>query len=430
MRRISILLRLTALALLVVAAACTERIESGAACPALCPTENTPVSDTTLDAVVFDSVLTGYPLPGEQQFLLLAAQPRPDTLDVRAIVRFDTLPARYFPTGAADSVRITQVDSGFITIHFDTTTKLITQPATISAYDVDTAAVNDTTAAALNGLFRPDRLIGTVTVRPESLTTDSLRVPISNAAIAAKTRDTLRLRIGLRISSTAPVRLRIDASQGGTATSPVRLSFDPVSASDTTYSPIVLSPSSSTPTGDAETALGFRDFTIVAAGAVPALGSDLVIGGLPARRTFMRFVVPARLIDSATIVRATLLLTQRPTPGAERTDTVELTPNVVVAEGSIADLRRSVDLSAPGSNFGVDSLRLSPADSGARSISLVNLVRAWHALPATTQRALVLRARFEGAQAAALRFVSAEGSPTQRPRLRISFIPRTEFALP
>jgi len=162
-RRLSILARLAALVLLAVAAACTERIESGAACPELCPTENVPVRDTTLDAVVFDSVLSGYPGPGEQALFLLAAQPRPDSLDVRAVVRFDSLPARYFPAGAADSVQITQVDSGFITLHLDTTGTLLTQAATISAYDVDTVGVgNDTSAATINRLFRPDRLIGAV----------------------------------------------------------------------------------------------------------------------------------------------------------------------------------------------------------------------------------------------------------------------------
>jgi hypothetical protein len=430
-RRFSILARLAALVFLAVAAGCSERIEGGEGCPELCPTENVPVKDTTLDAVVFDTVLSGYPGPGEQALFLLAAQPRPDTAEVRAVVRFDSLPARYFPAGAADSVQITQVDSGFITLHLDTTGTLLSGAATISAYDVDTVGVtNDTSAAVLNRLFRPDRLIGAVTIDSTTLKTDSLRVPISNAAIAAKARDTLRLRIGLRISSAAAVRLRVVSSQGGATTNPVRLSFDPKTATDTTYSPIVLTPSSGTPAGDKEAALGFRDFTVVAAGTVPSFGADLVVGGLPARRTFVRLSVPSRFVDSATIVRATLLLNQRPVPGASAADTVDLTTDVVVADQSVADLRRSIDLSAAGASFGVDSLRMSPADSGLRSLGLVNLVRAWRSFPATTQRALVLRARLEGAQVSALRFISAEESSTLRPRVRISYIPRTEFALP
>lgn len=430
MRRLSLLSRLAVLALLPLVAACTENIEGGAACPQLCPTENAPVRDTTLDAVVLDSSLVGYPLPGEPRYLLLAVRPAPDTLDVRTIVRFDTLPARYFPTGAADSVAITRVDSGFLRIHFDTTSDVLARGTTISAYDVDTpAGTVDTSTAALNALFVPARLLGSITIDSTGVTTDSLRIPIASATIAARAQAAGRLRIGLRVTSRAPAQLRIVSSQGGLVANQAHLSFDPVSATDTTYSPIVLTPTSATP-AEASIAAGLHDFSIVAAGAVPSFGADLLVGGLPGRRTFLRFNVPSRLVDSSTIVRATLLLSQRPVPGAARTDTVQLETDAVVAEQSVVDLRRSADLALPGASFGIDTLRLSPADSGARAISIVSLVRAWRTLPSTTQRALVLRATLEGAQAGALRFYSTEGPAAQRPRLRISYISRTEFALP
>jgi hypothetical protein len=101
-----------------------------------------------------------------------------------------------------------------------------------------------------------------------------------------------------------------------------------------------------------------------------------------------------------------------------------------VADTSIKDLLRASQLAAPGVSFGVDSLRLSPSDSGSRSVSLVNAVRAWATLTAGTQRAVVLRARLEGGQAGALRFFSLEGPTAMRPRLRLSYIPRTDFSLP
>jgi hypothetical protein len=294
---------------------------------------------------------------------------------------------------------------------------------------VDTADAVDTSAVALNALFRPDRRIGSLTIDSAGYTSDSLLIPISNAAIVSKTTGAKRLRVGLRISSASSARLRILSSQGGVVTNQARIAFDAVSTGDTTYSPIIVSTASTTPTEPA-VAAGLRDFTIVAAGGVPATGTDLLIGGLPGRRTFLRFNVPSRLVDSATIVRATLLMVQRPGVGAERTDTVRLESDVVVAEQTVVDLRRSADLSLPGASFSIDTLRLSPADSGLRSISIVNLVRAWRSLPATTQRALVLRATLEGAQASALRFFSTEAPAGLRPRLRISYIPRTEFALP
>ena len=69
--------------------ACTEKLESGAACPVLCPQQSVELKDTIIDAVAIDSTQPGYPPIGQETELLLAA--RGDTLDTRIIVRFDTL---------------------------------------------------------------------------------------------------------------------------------------------------------------------------------------------------------------------------------------------------------------------------------------------------------------------------------------------------
>jgi hypothetical protein len=156
-----------------------------------------------------------------------------------------------------------------------------------------------------------------------------------------------------------------------------------------------------------------------------------VVGGLPNRRAFLRFSVPSRLVDSSTIVRATLLLEQRPLRAADPADTVQVEADLVLADTSVVDLKRASDLAAPARAFGVDSVRFAPSDSGTRVISIVSLVRAWKSLPKSGQRAIVLRTKYEGSQAAAVRFLSSESAvKTSRPRLRISYIPRTEFALP
>jgi hypothetical protein len=61
------------------AAACSERIEGGAACPILCPQQNVTVLDTVFDAIALDTSITGYPAFGTEPTLVLAA--RGDTLD-------------------------------------------------------------------------------------------------------------------------------------------------------------------------------------------------------------------------------------------------------------------------------------------------------------------------------------------------------------
>ena len=396
------------------AAACTEQLEGGATCPALCPTENTPVRDTVLEAAVaFDTTLAGYPGNGVSRALLLAVRGGADSLDARAVVRFDALPARYFPPTGGDSLPITRVDSSYLRLRFDTAGTRFTRPLTIEAYDVDTAAAADTVNAALVALFRPERRLAAVTVQPGQLG-DSLRLPLPNAVVAERAGGTRRLRVGLRVRSDAAASLRLLSAQGGVGDLGARLSFDP--ASDTLYRPLVVLPRSSTPSEPA-IAAGLQDFQLVAFTARAADGGALVVGGLPARRTFLRFVVPAALADSTTIVRAVLELVQRPARGVDARDSVLVRPAPVVATERVTDVRRAADMVATGL-LALDSLRLAPGDSGRRTLSLVSLVRAWRAFPVGTQRAVVLRAALEGVQGGEVRFFSVEAPPGLRPRLR------------
>jgi hypothetical protein len=410
---------------LTTAGACAEQLESGAACPALCPTENAPVRDTVLDAVAFDTTLVGYPGSGGSGVLLLALRRGADSLDVRTVVRFDALPARYFPPAGGDSLPITRVDSAFVRLRFDTSGTRFTRPVTIEAYDVDTTAAADTVSGALAALFRPDRRLAAVTVQPGALR-DSLRIPLPGTLIAARAGGSRRLRVGFRVRSDSAVSLRVLSAQGGLGDFGPRLSFDP--ATDTLYRPVLVLPQSNTP-AVTEVAAGLQDFQIVAHTARSDDAGALVVGGLPARRTYIRFVVPARLADSTTIVRAVLELVQRPARGVDARDSVVVRPVPVVATARVTDVRRAADLIAPGI-LPLDSLRLAPGDSGRRALSLVTLVRAWRGFPVASPRAIVLRAGLEGLQGGELRFFSVEAPVGLRPRLRLSYIPASNFGLP
>jgi hypothetical protein len=181
--------------------------------------------------------------------------------------------------------------------------------------------------------------------------------------------------------------------------------------------------------GSAELALAYRTQTVVARSPRLADGSDLIVGGLPARRTYLRFAVPSRFVDSVDVVRASLLLTQRPSGAADPLDTgVTIRPLAVLATNEVTDLIRASELATNA--VGLDTLRLNPTGTGVRALPVVNLVRAWRVLPAGTPRALVLRSALEGAQAAEVRFYSIEAPAGLRPRLRLSYVPRTNFGLP
>ncbi|MBL0171451.1 MAG: hypothetical protein IPP90_12085 [Gemmatimonadaceae bacterium] len=402
-------------------AACTETFSGGDACPSLCPSKPTAFKDTIVDAVILDTTLGGYPELGLSPTLLLAN--RPDTLVTRGVLRFDVLPTSYLPNKTEASASITAVDSVVLVLPLDTSGWKGSAPVTVEAFDVDTTQ-NDSSQVVVKSLFRADRLIGSTVVTP-STQGDTLRIPIAKAVLAAKIAANSRLRVGLRMSG-AGGQLRIIAfSQGAGAP---YLRFDP--STDTTYAPIPVGLSTSIELATSDVNLAYLIYGIVDKGSIAPDASTLVIGGFPAYRTYLRFTLPKSITDSSTIVRAEVLLTQRPSRFANTADTVSVLPLVPTTTTSVSDIRRILDLSADGAFAALDSARLVPRDSGQRAINILSLARSWGTLPADVPRAVAFRISVEGGQPAELRFFSSEAAASLRPRLRITYLPRTETAIP
>jgi hypothetical protein len=415
------LLVLSLLTASVVAAACTENLEGGAACPSLCPEQSEQFRDTTFEAVVLDSSLSGFPALGLGANLLLAN--RPDTLVTRAIMRFDVLTTTYSPNGSGAIDSITTVDSVFLKIPLDTNGRRGSDPVTVEAFDVDTT-VSDTVPAVLRSLFRPDRLIGSLTLTP-SATGDTLRVPISRTVMQAKIAAKSRLRVGLRLTGGSG-QLRVRTFAFGISAS--TLQYD--AATDTTYRPIVITAQTTLPGASDEVNLAYTTYALTDVGSPVPGPNTLVVGGFPAYRTYLRFNVPSRITDSSTIVRAELVLTQQRSGFGNAFDTVSVFPMVPTATAEVTDLRRALDLSAEGVLLRVEDTPFVPNDSGPKSINVLSLARSWRSLSPAVPRALALRIGLEGAQPAELRFFSRTAAPALRPKLRITFLPKSEFVLP
>jgi hypothetical protein len=403
--------------------ACREDLNGSAGCPSLCPEQIVESRDTVLQAfIAIDSTVLGYPPIGTESRLLLAA--RGDTLDARAVMRFDTLTQR-FSHGGTDST-IYALDSSVVNLVLDTTGTKATQPVTVEVYDVDTTVVDTAVSAAL-ALFRPDRLIGGKTYAVADLKNDTLRVPLQNDKVLAKLRGDAprRLRIGFKVSSAESAQLLVISREGGGAPT---LSYD--ASPDTAVHPIFNAQSSLTPTDNPTLKADLTDYQLVAKSQSTSAGSLLGVGGLPAQRAYMRFDIPSRLIDSATVVRATLLLTQVPANSVDAGDSLTIYPQVVRAAIGVTDVGRSAGiLNAP--KLEIDSLRVKPSEGGLRAIEMVGALREWKATgPTTLQRAIVLRSSTEGASAPAVLFYSSEAAPNQRPRLRITYTNPVQFGIP
>jgi hypothetical protein len=122
---------------------------------------------------------------------------------------------------------------------------------------------------------------------------------------------------------------------------------------------------------------------------------------------------------------------QRPSRFGNTADSVTLVPMVPSTTTLVTDLRRVLELSAEGVLAGLETgLRVVPRDSGERTVNLLALTRTWRNLPPNVARAVAFRIDGEGSQPAEVRFHSIEGAPSVRPRLRLTYLPRAEFALP
>ncbi len=400
--------------------ACSEDLEGGAGCPALCSGQNVTVFDTTFEAISLDTTLFGIPAFGNDGSLFLAS--RGDTLDVRSVIRFDSIPATFLKSGG-DSA-ITRLDSAYLLLQVNAAGTKVKGPVRINLFDVDTADA-DTSLAVVQTLFRPDRLIGGSTLDTNQVR-DSIRVYLSNGLLLAKIAGKKRLRLGLQVTSATGAQINLGSIDGGQ--SPF-LRFDPA-PEDTAIKAVSVSPFSQTPADQPLLAVDFLDYIVVVKSPPPRVGPLLSVGGMPNRRVFLRFNIPPRILDSATVLRATLVLTQQPNRAIDPKDSLVVVPELVRAGEDVVDLLRASTLTDP---FAFDTLRIAPGDSGTREIEMAGAVRQWAAVSGSTfkqQRAIILRTTAQGVSAFDV-LISSRGAPSAlRPRLRVNYALRTSFGIP
>ena len=408
-------------AVVAIIAACADNPEAGRSCPLLCPQQSVTLRDTTVDAIVSDTTVTGLPSIGLETFMMLASHG--DTVDTRAIIRFDTIQQNYTKAGFDSTIAHIDTAQLVVPIVNDTAHRL-SAPITVEAYNVDTAGT-DTVASILAPLFRPDRFLGSKTFAPESVT-DTLRIPISTDTVLDRILNGTHLRVGLRLVSRVGADLRLGTTQSGTpATLRLKVSLD------TSVTPLSITPLSSTPTDQTFLSGPLSDFTIVVKGTTATPPTLIAVGGVPSRRTFFSFIVPARIVDSTTVVRASLLLTQVPNRRLLPRDSVFIYPVPVLAGPVITDITSALQFIGVNGQFGLDSVSIAPADSGVRSFEIVGLVRTWKGQPTTVSpRTVALRSGGEGSIPAEFDFFSTRAAPGLRPRLRITYVPPVPYGLP
>jgi hypothetical protein len=405
--------------LVAVAAGCSEQVTGTLGCPDLCADESQVLRDTVLlGSVVTDTTLMGFPLLGTTPSITLVA--RGDTADVRLAIRYDTLPNMFVPAGGTlDTIRV--VDSAHVLFLTDSTQPKPTVPITLEAYDVDTTADN---TGAVIPLFRADHLLGSKTYAVGEVT-DTMKLPLNNAAVLSKIQANKPLRIGMRISGPTSVQLLI----AGTLMVPIvrfRPSLDTLVPFDT----VVVR--SKTPADDQATAASLALYPVYVSGVLPTPPPSLLaVGGIGGARSYIKFNLPDIVLDSVKVVRATIQLQQLPSRSVGgAADSITLSALAILAAPAFTDLYTLSSFLVPS---GSPSLTLHPGDSGLQELEVGRLVQEWKSRgAANVNQSVFLRATQEGASPGELNFVSnSTANPSAlRPRLRIIYVPRRGFGLP
>jgi hypothetical protein len=441
---------------ILVIAACSERLDSSKNCPLLCTDNSLVFRDTTFDVVQFDSAFAGFtgegerwPAPGlatsngfgflNETFVPLVN--RPDSVDIRQVFRFDTLPRRL---SATDTTPITALTDSKLLLVIDTARSVIpTTPVTVSVYDVDdTTVLNDTLPAVLASRFTADRLIASRTVTPAEIIADTISGSGSAATIrsfSVNIPDTVllryvtrnrRLRIGLRVTSGASTALRFVAPSVNSSGLVPRLTYDP--SPDTAVAAWLVSTQFN---GSVSQPERFRSQSLVVRDDTPRLNDgSLEVGGVVGIRSLLRMKIPRSFLDTVTIVRASLDMVQRPqrtVPGAS--DGLRVRMRVTIAGPALGtDPRRQVEFLDPTiEGVLLPSVRLTPRDSGVKSFDIGSAVRLWVQQDSTIATGLVLYSEGEVFQEQRLAFYSRRNAVAAlRPRLRVTYTTRREGAVP
>jgi hypothetical protein len=447
-----LVLTTAAIALVAVLGACSEDLDSGAACATLCPGTELQTRELTLNAITQEDVVPGILETGAE--LLLPLIDRKVTVQSRVAIRFDTLFTQFLDTlPAKDTIReIDSLSDATILLNVDRLGSTVQDSIVLDVYDVDNGT-SDTTTAGIESRLVPGRRIGTRRIAKDYFSTavgDTVAIPLDNSMLLAIIRRSdearRRLRVAIKVSSPRSVVLRVAPRVSNTG-GPV-LRYRQVN----TTALLGMNARSDEP-GDATAAEELADFATIP--VRPARRTDAVfaVGGLPARRTVLRFAIPDSIDAAAAIIQAELRMVQVPDPLRvlrdtvrvdttttglrERADTVVVLPLIGVGGISVVGdpiragqlARRTIGSAL--NPFGVPALRVVPSDSGLKSIDISGLLRRWATQPDADPRYLVLTAGIEGAQSATAYFrSSAATDPAQRPTLYIRYIPRVGYGIP
>jgi hypothetical protein len=354
-----------------------------------------------------DSSFRGYVQPDSAAALLVSNGLQ--GFEQRAIMRFPSRPDSVDVGGTLRGYTIDSVVFGFSVVARDT----MVSGVQVQLYRLPRTIDTTTTYADADPAFIPGNLVATIAV-PDTVKTGPIRTLIQGtdlAQVQIPPADSGVLALGVRIEAPTLTGVRLGAAAartGGVFVTYATLDIPDAATPQLTTFPLAAAFNSSL-----SQVQQTDDSTLLA------------VGGEPSARALLRFDLPPRIKDSATIVRATLELTPVATITGLPNDPARLQARAV-----LTDLGAKSPVNSTAGRVPADTL--DSGTSGTVSLEALGLVELW--LGNTTRPAalvLALAPELESASFFRPVFYSSRAiDPGQRPRLRISYLLSFPFENP
>jgi hypothetical protein len=375
-------------------AACQEDLTVPGGCPEFCPGGQPALLDTIIEAVpASDTAYFGYFGWQDVSSLLVS-----DDLRTGLASAWYRFPSRADSVTVSDTARAYAIDSMVIQMGIvarDSTVKDLT----FHLYHIPLSVDTTTDLATLDAAMTPETLLGSIVV-PDTVYRGSVRLVLKDSSLAALVippADSGRLALGVKVTGSKATGARLGSILGSTGP-----------ALFTTYVKADIADTAKQRQSIALTA-DANGFAI--GGVPPADDPDLLyLGRIPTARSLVRFDVPKRILDSASVVRATLELTpSRPYTGLLGDDT-QLEVRPVAA-----------DIGAKSTPvFGLRAVKTLPlSGSEVLAVDVIGLIINWRGAKPLPQ-ALFLSMAPEGGSFQQPVFMSTRKG--EAPRLRITYL--------
>jgi hypothetical protein len=335
---------------------CQDAITAPGACPDFCPQGEIAILDTLLpNSTKPLGSYAGYRLPHEADEIQVVGPGGP--AESRGLLVFYRFGSTLSTSDTTVKDSIAETDS----IQF--TFNIVRRNTNVTGLMLGLHAipiVTDSTAtfASTAPYFADSTLIATLTV-PDTLTSGQVSVTVVPGALAHYVPDSSQVGVGLSIMSTDPAFISLGVTD---SIEPARVTrFVQVDTSD--GSKLVTRP---------ESKFIYLHTFVVDTTKLPT-PQGLVVGGTQAARGFLQLNVPQQLLDSALIVRATLLLPPVAATFGAPGDTIHL---------RVQELGADFGPKSPLVTLSTDSARTGLVAVGTLDtvrVDVTDVLRAWHA---------------------------------------------------